>query len=75
MTVTETEPEAEPRQKKRPTPHPCGWCGSGFGQPAGCHDRGHQCRGTYRNGVTATVSPDRLWRCPCATAGHPGRDH
>ena len=71
-TVTETEPEAEPRTRKRPASHPCGWCAPAFGQ-SGCRDRGHLCKGTYRNGVPATVSPDRLWRCPCAEAGHQGR--
>ena len=73
MTTTETEPEAEPRTRKRPTPNPCGWCGPGFGQPTGCRDRGHLCKGTYRNGVPASVSPDRLWHCPCADTGHQGR--
>jgi hypothetical protein len=72
-TDTDTETEEAPRTRKRPTPHPCGWCGAGFGQAATCHDRGHLCKGTYRNGVPASVARDRVWHCPCADAGHQGR--
>ena len=78
-TITEpeqdTEPEVEPKPRKRPTPHPCGWCGPAFGQPPGCYDQGDppRCKGTYRNGVPAHVSADRLWHCSCADTGHEGR--
>ena len=65
MTDTMTEPET--RRVKRPPAHPCGWCA-----PAQGH-RQRQCRGAYRNAVPASVAPDRLWHCPCADAGHPGR--
>ena len=74
MTDTDTDTEEVTRRPKRPVPHPCGWCGPGWGQPAtGCRDRGRMCKGTYRDAVPASVARDRVWHCPCADAGHPGR--
>lgn len=70
MTATVTEPEAEPKPGKRSAGCSCGWCAPAFGQPPGCRDRDHRCKGTYRNG---SACKDRFCSCSCAEAGHPGR--
>lgn len=60
---------------KRPAPHSCGWCAPSWGQETDqCQDKKpYHCKGSYRNAVPASVSEDRIWHCPCAEAGHPGR--
>ena len=32
MTTTKPSPRLEPRTRKRPASHPCGWCAPAFGQ-------------------------------------------
>jgi hypothetical protein len=44
---------------------PCGFCETEHHDL--CCSTGS---GILRNALPATVTPDRMWQCPCAAAGH-----
>jgi len=62
---------ATPTGKRNAKGWTCGFCTPTLGQPRGCYDTRHLCKGEYQNGSAAESGP--VAYCQCAVNDHPSQ--